>query len=126
MRSRKSLAATAGCIALEACALTILAGCHMEAKLTPQQAEGEHLYDTRCAHCHEDNDLGLKKVPPNLHRIFKSGNLPSGATANDDNVERVVLAGKGLMPPFAGRFTKDQLDALVAYMQTGMREAKTE
>jgi mono/diheme cytochrome c family protein len=80
----------------------------------------------RCAHCHEDNDLGLKKVPPNLHGVFKHTTLPSGAPASDAEVERVVLTGKGLMPSFAGRFTKDQLDALVSYMHTGMRDAKTE
>jgi len=104
--------------------VTSLAGCHHA--LTPQQAEGKHLYDTRCAHCHEDNDLGLKKVPPNLHRVFEHGKLPSGAPATDAEVERVVWAGGGLMPAFAGRFTRQQLDALAAYMHTGMKDAKTE
>jgi mono/diheme cytochrome c family protein len=103
-----------------------VAGCRLTPSLTPQQAEGKHLYDSRCAHCHEDNDLGLKKVPPNLHRVFSSSTLPSGSAASDDNVERVVLSGKGMMPSFSGRFTKAQLDALVAYMHTGMRDAKTE
>jgi mono/diheme cytochrome c family protein len=103
-----------------------LPGCRMAPKLTPQQAEGRHLYDTRCAHCHEDNDLGLKKIPPNLHGIFARNTLPSGEPATDAKVETVVLSGKGLMPAFAGRFTKEQLDALVAYMHTGMRDAKTE
>jgi mono/diheme cytochrome c family protein len=101
-------------------------GCRQPPKLTPQQAEGRRLYDARCAHCHEDNDLALKKVPPNLHHVFEAGNLPSGMPATDDNVERLVLSGKGLMPSFAGRFTKQQLDALVAYMRTGMQDAKTE
>jgi mono/diheme cytochrome c family protein len=104
----------------------MLAGCHSQPQLTPQQAEGGHLYDARCSHCHEDNDLALKKVPPNLHRIFESGKLPSGTPATDANVEGVVLAGRGLMPSFAGRFTQSQLDALVAYMHTGMQDAKTE
>ena len=103
-----------------------LAGCRSTPQLTPQQAEGRHLYDVRCAHCHEDNDLGLKKVPPNLHRVFQKNTLPSGAPATDAEVMSVVLTGKGLMPSFAGRFSKEQLDALVAYMHTGMRDAKTE
>jgi len=104
--------------------VTSLAGCRHA--LTPQQAEGKLLYDTRCAHCHEDNDLGLKKVPPNLHGVFTHATLPNGAPATDAEVEKVVLAGKGLMPAFAGRFTKEQIDALIAYMRTGMRDAKTE
>ncbi|MGA3033124.1 MAG: cytochrome c [Terracidiphilus sp.] len=104
----------------------VLVGCRIQPALTPQQAEGRRLYDTRCAHCHEDNDLGLKKIPPKLHGVFAHSTLPSGAPATDAGVERVVLAGKGLMPSFAGRFSREQLEALVAYMHTGMRDAKTQ
>ena len=124
MRSRKWFAAVVGGLTVAACAQIILTGCHHV--LTPQQAEGEHLYDTRCAHCHEDNDLGLKKVPPNLHGVFNRDELPSGAPATDAEVEKVVLAGRGLMPSFAGRFGNEQIAALIAYIHTGMRDAKTE
>jgi mono/diheme cytochrome c family protein len=99
----------------------MLAGCHSVSPLTSQQAEGKHLYDERCAHCHEFNDLMLKKVPPNLHGVFNSPNLPSGAPATDANVERTVLSGKNLMPAFAGRFTQEQMDALLAYLHAGIR-----
>jgi len=99
----------------------IAAGCHGSAPLSPQEAEGKHLYAARCAHCHEDNDLGLKKIPPNLRGIFERGTLPSGVAANDIEVKRVVLAGKGSMPGFDGRFTRDQMAALLAYLHTGLR-----
>jgi mono/diheme cytochrome c family protein len=99
----------------------IATGCHASVQLSPQEAEGKRLYSGRCAHCHEDNDLGLKKVPPNLRGIFERGALPSGAAANDAQVERVVLAGKGWMPGFDGRFTRDQMADLLAYLHTGMR-----
>lgn len=101
--------------------LFCVAGCRGKAALTPQQAEGKHLYDVRCAHCHEDNDLALKKVPPDLHGVFNRANLPSGIAATDQNVSRTVLAGKGMMPSFAGRFTDEQMAALLAYLHTGMR-----
>ena len=68
-----------------------LAGCRHAAELTPQQAEGKHLYDVRCAHCHEDNDLGLKKVPPNLHGLFERQTLPSGIRLTDAAVRRMCL-----------------------------------
>ena len=97
------------------------AACHRKPQLTPQQAEGKHLYEVRCAHCHRDNDLALKKVPPDLRRVFDRATLPSGAKATDEQVERVVLDGKGMMPAFAGRFTKDQMDALLAYLHTGLQ-----
>ena len=100
---------------------TILAGCHTTPALTAQEAEGKHLYAVRCAHCHEDNDLELKKVPPNLHGLFAHTTLPSGAAITDQNIERVVLSGKGLMPAFTGRFTQDQMAALLKYLHTGLR-----
>ncbi|HUH61892.1 MAG TPA: cytochrome c [Terracidiphilus sp.] len=108
-------------ISFIACAgLLILpaAGCH---RLTPQQAEGKHLYEVRCAHCHRDNDLGLQKVPPDLHAVFGRATLPSGAPATDAQVAHVVQQGKGLMPSFAGRFTDEQMSALLAYLHTGLR-----
>jgi mono/diheme cytochrome c family protein len=99
----------------------ILAGCRKRAPLTPQEAEGKHLYEGRCAHCHEDNDLALTKVPPGLHTIFQNATLPSGAPATDDAVRRVVLAGKGMMPAFNGRFDDAQMAALLAYLHTSLR-----
>lgn len=98
-----------------------LDGCHHQPALTQQEEAGKHLYMVRCAHCHEDNDLALKKVPPNLRRIFQTPTLPSGAPATDAGVARVVLSGKGMMPSFAGRFTQEQMTALLAYLHTGLR-----
>ncbi|MGB6692162.1 MAG: cytochrome c [Terracidiphilus sp.] len=97
------------------------AGCHSGPRLTAQEAEGKHLYEVRCAHCHRDNDLGLKKIPPDLHNVFQRSTLPSGAPATDAEVARVVLAGKGMMPSFAGRFTDAQMAALLKYLHTGLR-----
>ena len=93
----------------------------MARQLTPQEAEGKHLYSVRCAHCHEENDLQLKKVPPDLHGIFTRTTLPSGAPATDAEVGRVVLSGKGMMPAFTGRFTDEQMADLIAYLRTGLQ-----
>ena len=100
------------------CGATLLAGCHAKPSLTPQQAEGKRLFDTGCAHCHEENDLRLKKVPPNLHGLFKHTTLPDGAPATDAEVERILMSGKGMMPSFAYQMTKEQMDALLAYLHT--------
>jgi mono/diheme cytochrome c family protein len=99
----------------------LFAGCRSAPQLTPQQAEGQHLYEARCAHCHRDNDLALKKVPPDLHGVFDHPRLPSGVPATDAAVRHVVLAGKGMMPSFAGRFDDAQMSALLAYLRTGLR-----
>jgi len=68
----------------------------------------------RCAHCHEDNDLALKKAPPDLHGVFKHDKLPSGLPATDAQVRLNVLNGRGMMPGFAGRFDDEQMAALLA------------
>jgi mono/diheme cytochrome c family protein len=115
------IAGSRGFAVLAGVAIVGAAGCHREPALTAQQMDGKHLYAVRCAHCHQDNDLALKKVPPDLHSVFLRSTLPSGAPATDAEVRRVVLAGKGLMPPFAGRFTDEQMSALLAYLHTGLR-----
>jgi len=107
--------------AMAACLSIGLAACRSAPTLTPQEAEGKRLYQVRCAHCHEDNDLALKKVPPNLHGVFAQKALPSGAPATDWAVRQNVLMGKGTMPAFAGRFTEEQMAALLAYLHTGLR-----
>ncbi|MDR3773523.1 MAG: cytochrome c [Terracidiphilus sp.] len=99
----------------------VLAGCRSEPLITPQQAAGKHLYEVRCAHCHEENDLALKKVPPDLHGLFDRETLPSGIPATDAAVASNVLTGKGMMPGFAGRFDHEQMAALLAYLHTGLR-----
>jgi mono/diheme cytochrome c family protein len=106
---------------LLSCSFAALAGCHRTPALTDQELAGKHLYTERCAHCHEYNDLALKKVPPDLHGVFNRATLPSGAPATDLQVERTVLSGKGMMPSFAGRFTNEQMAALLAYLHTGLR-----
>jgi len=99
----------------------VLSGCHSAPALTDQQAAGKHLYQVRCAHCHEDNDLALKKVPPDLRGVFERKALPSGAPATDAAVRQNVLSGRGMMPGFAGRFTEEQMGSLLAYLHTGLR-----
>lgn len=99
----------------------IFAGCRSQPQLTPQQAAGQHLYEGRCAHCHEENDLALKPPPPGLGNLFRRSTLPSGAPATDAQIVRTILGGKGNMPSFAGRFTEEQMDSLLAYLHTGLR-----
>jgi mono/diheme cytochrome c family protein len=101
-------------------AVLALSGCHSQPTLTPEQAAGQHLYAVRCAHCHEENDLALKPPPPNLHHIGERGILPNGGAATDLAIQNVVLNGKNKMPGFAGRFSQEQMAALIAYLRTEM------
>jgi len=119
VRLRKSRAAV-----LAAAIAAGVTGCRSAPKLTAQQAEGKHLYDVGCAHCHEENDLHLKKVPPNLHGLFSRNTLPDGEPATDREVEQVLMAGKGMMPSFAFQMSKEQMDAVVAYLHTGLQDQR--
>jgi mono/diheme cytochrome c family protein len=109
-----------GLVALSSAIAAFSAGCGPD-PLTRQQLQGLALYHQRCAHCHEDNDLALKKVPPDLHGIFNHKTLPSGIPATDAAVRSNVLTGRGMMPGFAGRFDDEQMAALLAYLHTGLR-----
>jgi mono/diheme cytochrome c family protein len=97
-----------------------VAGCRSAPTLTAQQAEGKHLYGVGCAHCHEENDLHLRKVPQNLHGLFGRNTLPDGKPATDAEVEQVLMTGKGMMPSFAYQMSKEQMDAVVDYLHTGL------
>jgi len=124
--SSQGQAVRAALLSLAALALFVVAalsvaGCKGRAELTPQQAEGQHLYAGRCAHCHEENDLGLKPAPPDIHGVLRKAKLPSGIAATDPEVRRQVLFGKGKMPGFQGRFNEEQMAALLAYLHTDMR-----
>jgi len=125
MRLLKLAATVASGLALAACALMIPAGCHVQSALTRQQAEGKRLFEAGCAHCHEENDLHLKKVPPDLHGLFDHATLPDGAPATDAEVERILMSGKGKMPSFAYQMTQEQMEALLAYLHTGMRDERS-
>lgn len=87
-------------------------------KPLPQNEEiGKELYDIHCSQCHDENQLGLKNVPPKLHGIFSQINLPDGATpATDQAVRQVIIDGKRTMPAFNGRLSEDQVADLIAYL----------
>jgi mono/diheme cytochrome c family protein len=110
--------------ALAAAAAASMVGCRSAPSLTPQQAEGKRVYDAGCAHCHEENDLHLKKAPPNLHGLFDQSALPDGAPATDAEVEHLILTGKGTMPSFAYQMSREQMIALLAYLHTGMQDER--
>jgi mono/diheme cytochrome c family protein len=97
-----------------------LAGCRAKPELTPEQEEGKRVYAVGCAHCHEENDLGLKKVPPDLHGLFNKSKLPDGAPATDAEVEQVLMKGKGMMPSFAYQMSREQMAAVIAYLHAGV------
>ena len=103
-------------------AILAVGGCRAKPALTAQQAEGKRMYEVGCAYCHEENDLHLNKVPPNLHGLFKHPKLPDGEPATDSEVEQVLMKGKGMMPSFAYQMNREQMEAVIAYLHAGIRK----
>ena len=80
--------------------------------------KGQQVYQTFCAACHDATDLHLVKDPPRLDGLFRKQTFPSGAPATDEEFRSVVLHGRGIMPPFEGTISDDDVNALVQYMHT--------
>jgi mono/diheme cytochrome c family protein len=98
-----------------------LGGDRSATHLTEEQEYGRSLYNTNCATCHEENQLGLKKVPPNLHGVFSRSHLPSGSQATDAEVKNVILKGKNTMPTFDQRLNETEVAAIISYLHAGIR-----
>jgi mono/diheme cytochrome c family protein len=94
---------------------SVLSGCSKT--LGASEKRGESLYTLNCYDCHEENQLGLLKTPPKLHRIFSHHYLPDGTTlATDESVRQVIIDGKRTMPAFNGRLSDNQVADIIAYL----------
>src|SRR5580700_12204283 len=73
------------------------------------------IYKTNCASCHGPDGRG-SAVGKSLHAAdFHS---PQVQQQSDEQLSKVIADGRGNMPPFGTRLSKDQIDALVKYLRT--------
>lgn len=71
-------------------------------------------YKTNCVSCHGQDGRG-SAVGKSLHAAdFHSAQVQQ---QSDAQLANVVAAGRGNMPAFATRLSKDQIDALVKYIR---------
>jgi mono/diheme cytochrome c family protein len=85
---------------------------------TQTVAEGQGVYENACAVCHEATDLQLVTKPPQLNGLFRRKTLPSGAPATDEEVRKVILDGRGIMPPFQNTLDSKEVNELIQYLHT--------
>lgn len=105
--------------------LAMLCGCDVERRksdaelgLNPQQAAGRKIYDNYCDRCHEPYSTRGKKGP-GLKGVFQKKYLPiSGLPANDDRVTDIIRLGRKEMPGYSQTLSQQDLEDLLAYMQT--------
>jgi mono/diheme cytochrome c family protein len=89
--------------------------------LPPSRVSGEEVYGTRCAPCHGAEGHGDGPAAASITpkpRNFRDRDFWKGR--NPEQLRLVVREGKPgtLMPPFEGALDKEQIDAVVAYIQT--------
>jgi mono/diheme cytochrome c family protein len=76
-------------------------------ELTPEAAQGRHLFLMNCAHCHADDATGDEG--PDLHNLHKS----------DARIHQVITSGiKGEMPSFGKKLGDPEIRQLTAYLRT--------
>src|ERR1700758_3763628 len=73
------------------------------------------IYKTTCASCHGQDGRGTP-VGKSLHAAdFHSAQVQQ---QSDGQLAQVIAGGRGNMPAFGTRLSKDQIDALVKYIRT--------
>jgi mono/diheme cytochrome c family protein len=85
--------------------------------LNPAQRQGEHLFNQSCRVCHAKPQLNSAQYGPVLSKDSASGN-PKG-------MHDVIANGTPRMPGFKYHFKPEQIDAIVAYLQTVSSNAAT-
>ena len=86
------------------------------AELTPPEASGYALFQSRCDGSHASSSESLHG--PGLQALYKKQYLPSGAPANDDRVTATILHGRNMMPPMGDTMDASDRDDLIAYLHT--------
>ncbi len=85
--------------------------------LNDTQRQGEHLFNQSCRVCHAKPQFNSAQYGPSLSKNSASGN-PQG-------MHDVIANGTPRMPGFKYHFKPEQIDAIVAYLQTVSADAAT-
>ena len=74
----------------------------------PQMVDGKTVFESRCVSCHgEDGQLGLMDAP----------NLTKSELDAAARIE-IITNGKGVMQPFGGMLTEEEIQAVATYVET--------
>jgi mono/diheme cytochrome c family protein len=81
--------------------------------------QGETIFKAQCIGCHNKQPGDTTPFgPPNLHGIIGTnpGTTPPQITAQV--AATTIKTGKGIMPPFDGKLTPQDISNVVAYLKT--------
>jgi mono/diheme cytochrome c family protein len=76
--------------------------------------QGEAIFKAQCIGCHNKQPGDTTPFgPPNLHGII--GSTPPMVTPQE--AAETIKKGKGVMPPFEGKLTPQDINSVVAYLK---------
>ena len=77
---------------------------------------GADTFKARCASCHGATGKGDTKMGPH----FKLRDLGSADVQKqtEDEFKAIIAKGKGKMPPYGAKLTKEQIDDLVKFIRS--------
>lgn len=79
-------------------------------------ADGGADFKVRCAPCHGARGAGETKLGQNL-RVRDLGSADA-QKQSDDELSTIIHKGKGKMPAYGGKLSRDQINELVKYIRT--------
>src|SRR5690242_21296170 len=91
-------------------ALALAASPAFAQSLDATQRQGQHLFNQSCRVCHAKPQLNSAQFGPALSKDSASGNPKA--------MHEVIANGTPRMPGFKYHFKPEQIDAIVAYLQT--------
>src|ERR1039457_243802 len=76
---------------------------------------GPDIYKEKCSACHGSNGAGETMLGKNLKlRSLASAEVQK---QSDDDLARIISKGKGRMPPYDRKLSKDQIEGVVKYIR---------
>ena len=77
-------------------------------------AEGQALYETKCAQCHGKN--GVAKPAGKGSRNFNDPAFQSASSV--ESIGKITADGKGKMPGYRSKLSPEQIQAVAAHVKT--------
>ena len=88
-----------------------------EKPLTDTQKFGQRVFQQRCGICHEQARPGFQMYGPALYKDLVNG--------NEDAIKEMIRSGSGKMPGFKLGLQPSEIDAIVEYLKTVPKPAKS-